>query len=101
MATKSWLASYTRPALSRRRFLGASAAGGLSAFILACGGGSDSPSSDSSGLLTKPADTSKQAKRGGTLKRSTNSDPAGLDPHGGGASVAGFYEIAYSRLFNY
>src|SRR5438132_569551 len=78
--------------MSRRQTLAATgslAAG--AAFLAACGGGSDSSNggtSDKTSLLTKPVDVSKQAKRGGTLKRHTGSDPAGLDPHGGGATVA-------------
>jgi peptide/nickel transport system substrate-binding protein len=90
--------------LGRRRALAAAGATAFGAALLAaCGGDGDSAgeSSDKSGLLTQPSDTSKEAKRGGILKRSTGSDPAGLDPHGGGATVAGFYEIAYARLFNY
>jgi peptide/nickel transport system substrate-binding protein len=92
-----------RGRLSRRRTLtivgGGVAAAALSA---ACGGGDSSGGGgDKASLLTKPADTSKQARRGGTLKRSAGSDPAGLDPHGGGATVATYYEIAYARLFNY
>jgi peptide/nickel transport system substrate-binding protein len=88
--------------LNRRRTL-TIAGGGIAAAALtaACGGGDSNGGGDKAGLLTKPADTSKQAKRGGILKRRAGSDPAGLDPHGGGATVATYYEIAYARLFNY
>jgi ABC-type transport system substrate-binding protein len=103
MSGNYWQTTLTQR-LTRRRALAATAsAAAAAAFLAACGSdsGSSGGDGDATGLLVKPVDTSKQAKRGGTLKRSTNSDPAGLDPHGGGASVAQFYEIAYSRLFSY
>ncbi len=103
MSEKSWRPRYASGQLTRRRLLRGSAAGAAGVALLAACGGDDGygGTADKSGLLSKPADTSKQARRGGTLKRSTGSDPAALDPHGGGATVAGFYEIAYSRLFSY
>jgi peptide/nickel transport system substrate-binding protein len=101
--SRNYWASVLEARMDRRKTLaatGALAAG--TAFLAACGG------SDSGGggkvdnsLLTKPTDVTKMAKKGGALKRHTGSDPAGLDPHGGGATVATFYEIAYARLFNY
>jgi len=91
-----------RGRLSRRRTLTIAGGGAAAAALTAaCGGGDSNGGGDKAGLLTKPADTSKQAKRGGILKRRAGSDPAGLDPHGGGATVATYYEIAYARLFNY
>ena len=87
--------------LNRRRLIGATAATtAAAAFLAACGGGNDSSegSKDKSGLLVKPVDQTKQAKRGGTLQRSASSEPAGLDPHGGGATVATYYEIAQAIL---
>ena len=73
--------------VSRRRgmaALGASAA--AAAFLAACGGSdsgsggkSDSGAGDKSGLITKPVDTTKSAKKGGTLKFFTGSEPAHLD----------------------
>jgi peptide/nickel transport system substrate-binding protein len=100
--TENYWQTTLRQHLSRRRAIAATGATALGAALLAaCGGDEGAGDGDATGLLTKPVDTSKEAKRGGTLKRSTNSDPAGLDPHGGGASVASFYEIAYARLFNY
>jgi peptide/nickel transport system substrate-binding protein len=67
--------------IARRRALaatGATAAG--AALLAACGGGDDAGSGgDSSGLVTKPADTTKQAKRGGVLKWFHGGEPANLD----------------------
>jgi peptide/nickel transport system substrate-binding protein len=70
--------------ISRRR--GIAAVGGVSAaaaFLAACGGsdsgGSQGGTSDKSGLITKAVDTTKQAKRGGTLKWFAPNEPAHLD----------------------
>src|SRR4051812_34012598 len=72
--------------VSRRRgmaALGATAA--AAAFLAACGGsdsnsgGTSGGSSDKSDLITQPVDTTKSAKRGGTLKFFTGSEPAHLD----------------------
>ena len=73
--------------VSRRRGMaavGASAA--AAAFLAACGGSdsgsggkSDSGAGDKSGLITKPVDTTKSAKKGGTLKFFTGAEPAHLD----------------------
>ena len=51
-------------------------------FLAACGGGSTSGSSGTSSLLTQPVDTSKQAKRGGTMKwfAPDHARPELLDP---------------------
>src|SRR4051812_19880927 len=103
--SRNYWASVLDARLSRRKTLAATGAlAGGAAFVAACGG-SDSSSGGGgkvdNSLLTKPADTTKLAKKGGVMKRHTGSDPAGLDPHGGGATVATFYEIAYARLFNY
>jgi peptide/nickel transport system substrate-binding protein len=57
-----------------------------SALLAACGGGSKSDSGsngstkDSSGLVTQPEDTTKQAKRGGSIKDRQTADPSTLDP---------------------
>jgi len=72
--------------ISRRRGLGALGAGAAAAAFLAACGGSDSSggtsggsSSDKSDLITKPVDTTKSARKGGTLKFFTGSEPAHLD----------------------
>src|SRR4051812_20621405 len=64
--------------LNRRRAIAAT--GGFTvgaALLAACGGSSDAPKSDGpavSKLVTPPQDTSKQAKRGGTMNDSKTAD---------------------------
>src|SRR6266550_6799173 len=85
--------------LSRRRALattGAAAAG--AAFLAACGGGDKGGSGNKSGVVSEPADTSKQAKRGGTSKWYLGSEPAGFDIHVGGAPKNPPKNLVYSNL---
>jgi peptide/nickel transport system substrate-binding protein len=106
MAASYWHDTLSRR-LSRRRAIvvaGGSTAG--AAFLAACGGGSDSggeakTTKDSSGLLVQPVDTSKQAKRGGILKRNLASDLPNLDPHQNNAPVVPFYETVMGRLLGF
>src|SRR5215216_5945543 len=67
--------------LGRRRallFAGGAAAG--AAFLAACGGSSnEGDKEEPSSLVTKPADTSSQAKRGGVYKWYTASDSPSFD----------------------
>ena len=70
--------------LNRRRALaGTVAAGGAAAFLAACGGGSgtteDTGPKDSSGLLSKPQDTTNKAVKGGIWLSSRTDDPVTLD----------------------
>ena len=51
-----------------------------------------------SSLVTKAADTSKDAKRGGVLKLSASGEPQNWDPHGLTSSTAALTEMMYSRL---
>src|SRR4051794_31028437 len=75
--------------LTRRRALASTGAGGLGAALLAAcgssgGGGSDAKSSGGTkptGLVIKPEDTSKQAKRGGTMKTYWDADISDYDVH--------------------
>src|SRR5436190_11569050 len=90
--------------LTRRRTLvvsGVLAAGG--AFLAACGGSSDGAKStgpkDTSGLLSEPVDTTKQARRGGVLKRNGTSPPS-LDPLQQTGAVP-LYETVVGRLVGF
>ena len=44
------------------------------------GGGSDGEEQDNSGRISKPANTSDQAKRGGIYQYVVNTDETNLDP---------------------
>ena len=88
MNVANYWSSILEKRLSRRRALattGASAA--AAAFLAACGGNDNGSSGggDSNSLISKPVDTSKQAKRGGTSKWFLSAEPAGFDLHVGGA----------------
>ena len=74
------------------------------AFLAACGGDDgengqkgSTGAKDASGLLTEPVDTTKQAKRGGVLKRNGNTDGT-MDPNQSVGGVSPFLEMVYSRL---
>jgi peptide/nickel transport system substrate-binding protein len=79
MAENYW-SSVLNARLHRRRGLamtGALAVGG--ALLAACGGGEEGGGSDKSSLVSQPADTSKQAKRGGILKDFARTDTPTVD----------------------
>jgi peptide/nickel transport system substrate-binding protein len=65
--------------LGRRRALAAAGSAGLGAALLAACGGGDDEKPDAATLLTRPADTTRQAKRGGTIKDRTHGDVNSLD----------------------
>jgi hypothetical protein len=67
--------------VARRRVLAAGGAGAAAlAFLAACGGDSSSGTpSDANSLVSKPVDTSKQARRGGVSKWFVPSEPSHLD----------------------
>jgi peptide/nickel transport system substrate-binding protein len=91
--------------INRRRALALAAGTGAAAALLAaCGGGEESGdggSQDSSGLLTQPTDTTRQAKKGGTLKRNFNSDFPSLDPSANYSGSSGLYETVLGRLIGF
>src|SRR3954464_6240620 len=90
--------------LPRRRAL--VSAGGLSlgaAFLAACGGSDSSSSGGSSGapksdLVVKSEDTTKQAKKGGTLKTYITTDVGSWDPYLRGAWFGTLGAVVFSRL---
>jgi len=66
--------------LARRRALSVAGGAGVAAALLAaCGGSEKDSEADKSSLLTRPADTTKQAKRNGTIKDRTFADVPTLD----------------------
>lgn len=82
-------ANYWTRHVKRRRLLQAGGAGvAAAAFLAACGGSSNDgggssggEQKDVAGLLTKPADQTKDAKKGGTWLGSHNADVQTFDPH--------------------
>ena len=88
-----------RQRLSRRRALAAAA--GLSAggaLLAACGGGSDETAGDKSSLISEPADTTKQARKGGTMKWYVDREPNTLDVHVNQNPLNTHKNMAYSQL---
>ncbi|HWO72981.1 MAG TPA: ABC transporter substrate-binding protein [Dehalococcoidia bacterium] len=88
----------------RRALIASGAALAGAALAAACGGEEDSweeGPKDTSGLLTKPVDTTKQARRGGVLKRNVSADAPSLDPHQNFAPVVPFYETVMGRLVGF
>ena len=85
--------------VSRRRALATSSAGVLSAAFLAACGGEDGPgSTTSTGLLSKPVDDSKTAKRGGVMAFWRDREVDTSDPHATTRNAPGSIST-YSRLF--
>ena len=101
------VSNYWQSRLGRRRLLQVGGTGVAAAAILAaCGGGSsDSGSSgggekkDATGLLAKPVDQSKDAKKGGTWLGTHNADIQTFDPHFQSVPNQALTQIVYSRLF--
>src|SRR6476620_1395183 len=74
--------------IGRRRAIAATGATALgAAFLAACGGSNDSggsgggSSKDVSGVVVKPSDSFKEAKRGGIIKDRNTADPPTYDAH--------------------
>ena len=89
--------------LSRRRALkgmGTLSAGALAATLLSCGSNGDD-NNGSSGLVSKPVDTTKQAVKGGTMQSFQAAEGLHFDPSNGTSLVIAHTVHAYSRLFRY
>jgi peptide/nickel transport system substrate-binding protein len=73
----------SRRRISRRRGLSVAAGSAAGAVLLAaCGGDGDSDGeTDVSGLVIKPEDETKSARKGGTYKARNTFEPSTLDPH--------------------
>jgi len=85
---RSYWSIATQRRLTRRRALTATGSAALGAGLLvACGGGESGGQRDSSGLVTKPVDTTKEAKRGGAIKDYIRGEPATLDPFNPNAAL--------------
>jgi ABC-type transport system substrate-binding protein len=85
--------------LSRRRAIAATGAAALgAAFLAACGGDGGRDEEEVVGLVTQPADTRKEAKRGGTLRFSVTADIPNLDPHFLSLANAAQVLLNYNRL---
>jgi peptide/nickel transport system substrate-binding protein len=94
--------SVLRQRLSRRRALVASGASVASAFLIACSGKDDGTGGDKSNLISKPVETTKQAKRTGILKDRTFADPPTLSVITGGSNPHNAVgPLVYSSLFRY
>ena len=94
--------------ISRRRALAATGATAAGAALLAACGGSDSDNSSSggsgekpsqAGALTRPADTTKEAKKGGVWLGTHNADVQTFDPHFQSVPNQALTTFTYSRLF--
>jgi ABC-type transport system substrate-binding protein len=92
----NYWAKLTYQRIRRRRAITLTGGAALgAAFLAACGGGNDNePSGKGSGLLTEPADSFREAKRGGTLKDRASGDSPTLDigrPLAGGVPTVRVY----------
>jgi ABC-type transport system substrate-binding protein len=86
--------------ITRRGVLAASGAAALgSSFLAACSGGGETKVEDVNTLVTKPADTSKQAKKGGTLNHYRNAGTDNMDPYASLSNITSSISgMVYSRL---
>jgi peptide/nickel transport system substrate-binding protein len=98
--------NYWRGRVNRRRLLQAGGTGiAAAAFLAACGGGNSDGGSgggdkkDAAGLLTRPVDQTKDAKKGGTWLGTHNADIQTFDPHFQSVPNQALTQIVYSRLF--
>src|SRR5437763_1577445 len=97
---ESYWSRVREAAISRRRALAiAGTAGAGAALLAACGGGSagsGSIASNGPSLVFQPADTSKQAVRGGSMKTYWPADITNYDVHNTQNAGQGIPQLAYS-----
>jgi peptide/nickel transport system substrate-binding protein len=77
------------------------AASSAAVFLAACGGDGDSDQGKEATLLTRPADTTSTAKRGGVLKDRTYADPPTLDIAGANSPLNAASPHAYNTLVQF
>jgi peptide/nickel transport system substrate-binding protein len=98
MEQSYWSRAFNQRIARRRALaLGGGAALG-STLLLACGGDGGDGDEAGSDLVTESVDTTKEAKRGGTLKDVHNFDPATLDPGTPVAPLNGIIRHTYGTL---
>lgn len=107
MSNLSYWAQVTQRRIGRRRVLAASGAAVASAaFLAACSGGDPTDgkaTTDKSGLIYTPADTTVQAKPGGVVKTVASADITTFDSlaNNGSAPLSQSAIFAYPRLVKY
>src|SRR5438045_3294006 len=84
-----WIGSLRRPITRRRALATGGSASVAAALLAACGGGKSSggEKQTGSGLIFRPVDTTKQAKKGGTYKAATGEETTTWDPTQSGAQL--------------
>jgi peptide/nickel transport system substrate-binding protein len=96
---QSYWSAISSHRLHRRRALTLTGGAALGAGLLtACGGGESGGESNKSGLVVKPVETTKQAKRGGILKSRTFANPGSLDVNTPNNPITPFANNVYSSL---
>jgi ABC-type transport system substrate-binding protein len=107
MANDYWHRILDSRVSRRRGMAGVGAAAAAAAFLAACGGsdsksgsGADTSGADKAGLITKPVDTTKSGKRGGTFKFFTAASPAHLDVQLDQASLNQHKNMVYGHFVN-
>src|SRR5262245_40823166 len=82
----------------RRAIVATSATAGAAMLLAACGGSSDKPSGDANKLVARAVDTSKSAKKGGTLRMVQPADVPWLDPGMPSQPASLLQPYVYSQL---
>ena len=96
---RSYWSSVSASRLSRRRVLVGAGSTAAAAFLIACGGGgSDNTPEPGNSLVATAVDTTKQAKRGGTIKDRWSADTPTLDIASAVAPLNTPAKQAYSTL---